>query len=127
MIQSLIRFTVAACAILALSSPGAAQNLEKLQQMKTTGTSLKLETVPQTGKDAEDIVKNLERIKLPTGFKISLYAIVPDARHMAVGPNGVTVFIGTRKTQVWAVTDRKKRRVADEVKPFAPAIDLNIP
>ena len=26
------------------------------------------------------------KVKLPTGFKIDLYAIVPDARHMAVGP-----------------------------------------
>ena len=31
--------------------------------------------------------KNLEKIKLPPGFKIDLYAIVPDARHMAVGPH----------------------------------------
>jgi glucose/arabinose dehydrogenase len=122
-----MRPALAACAILAFGVPAGAQNLEKLQQMKTTGTSLKLETVPQTGKDAEDIVKNLERIKLPPGFKISLYAIVPDARHMAVGPNGVTIFVGTRKTRVWAVTDRKKRRVADEVKPFAPSIDFSIP
>jgi glucose/arabinose dehydrogenase len=127
MMRSPMRPALAACALLAFAVPAQAQNLEKLQQMRTTGTSLKLETVPQTGRDAEDINKSLARIKLPPGFKISLYAIVPDARHMAVGPNGVTIFVGTRKTRVWAVTDRKKRRVADEVKPFAPSIEFNIP
>jgi glucose/arabinose dehydrogenase len=127
MMRSPMRPALAACALLAFAVPAQAQNLEKLQQMRTTGTSLKLETVPQTGRDAEDINKSLARIKLPPGFKISLYAIVPDARHMAVGPNGVTIFVGTRKTRVWAVTDRKKRRVADEVKAFAPSIEFNIP
>jgi glucose/arabinose dehydrogenase len=127
MMRSRMRPALAACALLAFAVPAQAQNLEKLQQMRTTGTSLKLETVPQTGRDAEDINKSLARIKLPPGFKISLYAIVPDARHMAVGPNGVTIFVGTRKTRVWAVTDRKKRRVADEVKAFAPSIEFNIP
>ena len=34
-------------------------------------------------------VQNLENIKLPDGFKIELFAIVPDARHMAVGPQGI--------------------------------------
>jgi hypothetical protein len=41
--------------------------------------------VIQTGPQAETIKKTLERIKLPPGFKISLYALVPGARHMAVG------------------------------------------
>ena len=66
-------------------------------------------------------------IKLPRGFKIGLYAIVPDARHMAVGPQGVVTFVGTRKSKVWAVTDRDKDRVADEVKEFAPSIDVQDP
>ena len=42
---------------------------------------------------------NLESVKLPPGFHIDLYALVPDARHMAVGPQGVVTFVGTRKTQ----------------------------
>ena len=62
---------------------------------------------------------------MPAGFKISLYAIVPDARHMAVGPQGIVTFVGTRKTEVWAVTDRNKDRVADEVKNFAPEKELD--
>jgi glucose/arabinose dehydrogenase len=46
---------------------------------------------------------------------------------MAVGPQGIVVFVGTRKTDVWSVTDRNKDRVADEVKRFAPSLDLVIP
>jgi glucose/arabinose dehydrogenase len=69
----------------------------------------------------------LEKIKLPDGFKISLYAIAPDARHIAVGPQGVAAFVGTRKSDIRVITDRNKDRVADEVKRFAPTIDFAIP
>ena len=77
-------------------------------------------TVEQTGEFADGIRANLEDITLPDGFHIELYAVVPDARHMAVGPQGIVTFVGTRKTEVWAVTDRNKDRKADEVKNFAP-------
>src|SRR6185312_16696942 len=83
--------------------------------------------VPHTGAKADAIKKNLARIKLPRGFKIALYAIVPDARHIAVGPQGVVTFVGTRKSKVWSVTDRAKMRVAEEVKEFAPSISFKIP
>ena len=66
-------------------------------------------------------------MKLPPGFKIDLYAVVPDARHMAVGPNAGVVFVGTRKTNVYSVTDRDKDRVADEVKVYAAPVELKIP
>ena len=82
---------------------------------------------PQTGAKAEAIKKTLAKIKLPKGFKIALYAIVPDARHIAVGPQGIVTFVGTRKSKVWSVTDRAKDRVADEVKEFAPSIEFKIP
>ncbi len=102
-------------------------NLQKLQDFKTTGTPMEIETVPQTGPNAEQLRKNLAKIKLPPGFKIDLYAIVPDARHMAVGPSTGVVFVGTRKTKLWAVTDRNKDRVADEVKAFAPSLAFSVP
>lgn len=101
-------------------------NLEKLSAFKTTGTT-EFTTVEQGGAKAEAINNTLSKIKLPDGFKISLYAIVPDARHMAVGPQGIVTFVGTRKTKVWAVTDRDKDRVADEVKDFAPSLAMAIP
>ncbi len=100
--------------------------LETLGQFKTTGVT-DFSVVEQGGEKAAAISKTLERIKLPKGFKIGLYAIVPDARHMAVGPQGIVVFVGTRKTEVWSVTDRDKNRVADEVKNFAPSLPKAIP
>lgn len=105
----------------------AQDNMKKLENFQSTGANLNMETIPQQGAKAEALRKNLKNIKLPTGFKIDLYAIVPDARHMAVGPSTGIVFVGTRKTQVWAVTDRTKTRVADEVKPFSPSISMKVP
>lgn len=113
----------------AQAQDGKAQmsNLDKLQKFQSTGTSLVLETVDQNTPNADNIRKNLERIKMPPGFKIALFALVPDARHMAIGNNVGTVFVGTRKDRVWAVTDRDRDRVGDEVKVFAPSIDFVIP
>jgi hypothetical protein len=56
----------------------SAGNLEKLSGFKTTGTPMDIPQIPQTGAKAEAIKKNLAKIKLPRGFKIGLYAIVPD-------------------------------------------------
>jgi glucose/arabinose dehydrogenase len=101
-------------------------NLERLSNFQTTGTS-EFEVIEQGGEKAEAIGRILEKVRVPSGFKIELYAIVPDARHMAVGPQGIVTFVGTRKTKVWAVTDRDKDRVADEVKDFAPSLAMAIP
>jgi glucose/arabinose dehydrogenase len=116
-------------AVLAVAVAGtasAAGNLEKLGAFKTTGVT-EFTVIDQTGPNADAIRETLKRIKLPDGFKIDLYAIVPDARHMAVGPQGIVTFVGTRKNEVWAVTDRDKDRVADEVKNFAPSLEKSIP
>ncbi len=101
-------------------------NIERLQSMQSTGVKT-FTTVEQTGEYADGIKKALENVKMPDGFKIELYAVVPDARHIAVGPQGVVTFVGTRKDKVWAVTDRNKDRVADEVKDFAPSLTFTIP
>jgi glucose/arabinose dehydrogenase len=115
---------------LALGAAANAQsdNLETLMQMQVTGTgSDAFAMVEQEGEYADQLRANLENIELPSGFSIDLYAIVPDARHMAVGPQGIATFVGTRKEAVWVVTDRDKNRVADEVKRFAPSIQFAIP
>ncbi|MGQ9370514.1 PQQ-dependent sugar dehydrogenase [Azospirillum sp. ST 5-10] len=119
----------AALAIAVAGSAGAAaaDNLQRLQQFKTTGTPLRIQEVEQSGPRADAIRANLKRVKLPPGFSIDLYAIVPDARHMAVGPNVGVVFVGTRKADAWAVTDRDRNRVADEVKRFAPSVEFKVP
>ncbi len=101
-------------------------NLEKLSNFQSTGTT-DFTFIEQSGDYAEGIRKTLEKITLPPGFKIELYAVVPDARHMAVGPQGIVTFVGTRKDKVWSVTDRNKDRVADEVKDFAPSLVFTIP
>lgn len=101
-------------------------NLEKLSNFQSTGTS-EFTFIEQDGDFAAGIRKNLEAIKLPDGFKIELYAVVPDARHIAIGTQGVVTFVGTRKDKVWSVTDRNKDRVADEVKDFAPSLKFSIP
>ena len=113
----------------ALTSAAWAQevNLQKLQQMKVATTDLNLPVVPQSGRNADAIRENLKRVKLPPGFKIDLYAMVPDARHMAVAPNTNMLFVGTRKTTVWAVTNRTSGDMATEVKSFAPSLKFNNP
>jgi len=105
---------------------GAQDNLEKLSGFKSTGT-VDFEVIPQDPVNSAQLRKNLQAIKLPAGFKIDLFAIVPDARHMAVGPQGVVTIVGTKKTKVWSVTDRNRDRIADEVKEFAPSLTFNIP
>jgi glucose/arabinose dehydrogenase len=117
---------MAGAAALAIAAPAAAETLEKLSAFQKTGIT-EFTVIDQGGQKAENLKKILERIVMPPGFKIDLYAIVPDARHFAVGPQGIVTFVGTRKTDVWAVTDRDKDGVADEVKRFAPSLAFDIP
>jgi glucose/arabinose dehydrogenase len=58
----------------------------------------------------------LERVKLPPGFEISIYASgVKDARSLTLGPNGI-VFVGSRSAgNVYALVDRNQDGKADEV------------
>ena len=123
-----LKVAAAAALSCALALPAAAQqNLEKLKQFRVATTDLNIPTVPQTGRRADAIRNNLKNIKLPPGFKIDLYAIVPDARHMAVAPSTNMLFVSTRKTTVWAVTDRDSDGAADEVKSFAPSLKFTNP
>ena len=114
-------------ASLATAQVAPPANLDKLKQMKVATADLNIPVVPQTGANADAIKENLKRIKLPPGFKVALYAIVPDARHMAVAPNTNMLFVGTRKTTVWSVTNRNSGEMATEVKSFAPSLKFNNP
>jgi glucose/arabinose dehydrogenase len=119
------RRTAAALAcvtLLAAQAQPQGENIDKLKQFKVATTDLNIPVVPQEGRNAEAIRANLKRVKLPPGFRIDLFAVVPDARHMAVAPSTNMIFVGTRKTTVWAVTDRNSDGVADEVKSFAPSL-----
>lgn len=65
----------------------------------------------------------LDTIKLPPGFKISLYADnVPGARSMALSPDG-TLFVGTRGSKVYALPNRNLGKHADEVIVLADHLD----
>jgi glucose/arabinose dehydrogenase len=103
-----------------------ADALETLESFHKTAP-IDWPTVPQTGPKADQVKQNLTKVKLPPGFHIDLYALVPDARHMAVGPQGIVTFVGTRKTKIYAVTDRSRSGVAEEVKEFAPTLPKSIP
>ena len=128
--MKLIKLTSLAVAVAALGATSAyAQdsNLSTLQRMGNTSTNMVIPTVAQEGKNADAIRANLKKVKLPEGFKIDLYAVVPDARYMAVAPSTNMLFVGTRKTTVWAVTNRNNGDAATEVKAFAPSIKFSNP
>ncbi len=73
--------------------------------------------------DPKDI--KLDTIKLPPGFRISLYAEVPGARSMTMGPRG-TLFVGSRDAgAVYAVVDAGDGTHAREVLTLAK--NLNEP
>lgn len=122
--------SLVAAAVLTLGaaqSAQAQQNIDKLKQMKVATTDLNIPLVPQTGPNADQLRENLKRVKLPPGFRIDLYAVVPDARHMAIAPSTNMLFVGTRKTTVWAVTNRNSGPMATEVKSFAPSLKFSNP
>ncbi|MBW4981304.1 PQQ-dependent sugar dehydrogenase [Mameliella sp. CS4] len=107
--------------------PALAQddNMDKLSNMQRTDATFT--HIDQDGDRAEALRSILQHINVPDGFEISLYAVVPDARSMAVAPQGTVTFVGTRKDKVWSVVDRDRNRVADEVMDFAPSVTFDIP
>ena len=112
-----LRLAGIAFCLLALSAPGRGREAERSAVVHVT----------QTGPQAETIKKTLERIMLPPGFKIRLYALVPGARHMAVGPQGKAIFVGTAGTKVYAVSIDASSGAAQEVSEFASAIAMKLP
>ncbi len=66
----------------------------------------------------------LEKIQLPPGFKISIYAYpVRGARSLSLGPKGI-LFVGTRTVgTVYAVVDSNLDHRADEVIPIASGLN----
>ena len=67
----------------------------------------------------------LDKISLPPGFKISVYAgDVPGARSMTLSPNG-TLFVGTRTLgAVYALVDRDRDNAAEEVITLARGLNM---
>ena len=67
---------------------------------------------------------HLDKIKLPVGFTISVFAEVPGARSLTLSPSGI-LYVGTQGNRVYAVIDKDKNGVADEV--YTIASGLNTP
>ena len=66
----------------------------------------------------------IEKLRLPEGFSVSLYAIVENARQMALGGDGV-VYVGSRGAgKVHAVLDIDNNFVADEVVLIADGLEM---
>ena len=67
----------------------------------------------------------LELIKLPSGFNISIYAEgVEDARQMVRGDNG-TLFVGSRRAgKLWAISDMDGDQQADKVRLIDSGLTL---
>ena len=78
---------------------------------------------PAYSVDPQTILNNL---KLPAGFKISIFAAnVPNARSLALGDNGV-VYVGTtRAGKVYAVQDADRNGKAEKI--YTVAQGLNLP
>jgi glucose/arabinose dehydrogenase len=84
------------------------------------------QTVPQDGEVADNIRENLKAIKLPPGFHISLYAVVPSARSIGIDPKTGNAFVGTRKDSVWELHNDGHGK-ADRVISFAPGVGFKDP
>lgn len=118
---------LAACALALSAAAPRPANAASPRAMKVAVADAALAPVAQQGPKAEAIRASLGHIRLPPGFKIELFAVVPQARHMAVSPSGRTVFVGTHSHSVWAVSLRSDGLAVDAVRAFAPSLDFNVP
>jgi len=103
------------------------QNTDKQQERAPIALVSTNSGVPGEFKAITDYAKTLplDKIKLPKGFKISVYAEVPDARSLAMSPSG-TIFVGNRDgDKVYAVKDTNGDQIADL--KFIVASGLNMP
>jgi glucose/arabinose dehydrogenase len=67
----------------------------------------------------------LDQIKLPPGFKIGIYAKLPNPRSMAIGKPPDTVFVGSRHDAIYILRDTNQDGSADGA--MLRAGGLNIP
>lgn len=66
---------------------------------------------------------NLDKIRLPKGFSISVFAEVPNARSMCLSPSGV-LYVGNRSgDKVFAVVDADKNGKAEKVYTIAKGLN----
>jgi glucose/arabinose dehydrogenase len=66
----------------------------------------------------------LERLNLPPGFEIEVFAEVPGARSLAVADGGRRIYVGTRGSDLFAVLDIERDGVADQVVHVATGLKV---
>jgi glucose/arabinose dehydrogenase len=72
---------------------------------------------------AQSPTAQLDKIKLPAGFKIDIFAEVPEARSMAVVPGLNAVFVGNRRgDKVYVAVDADRDGKAEEVRMIASGL-----
>lgn len=64
---------------------------------------------------AQEAQPILSRIKLPPGFKISIFAEVPQARSLTIDGRSGTIYVGSRGETIYSVRDTDADGIADEV------------
>ncbi|WP_159731296.1 sorbosone dehydrogenase family protein [Methylosinus sp. Ce-a6] len=80
---------------------------------------------PAADAHARRVEADLRRIRMPEGFSISLYALVPHARTLAVGRRGEAIFVGTDVRRIHVLTPGGER--AASVETFTPDAPFVIP
>lgn len=107
------------------SSDKADKNDTAAATAKENGTTSATEDGSTAALTAYAATLPLEKIKLPAGFKIEVYAEVDNARSLAISPSGV-VYVGNRNgDKVYAVKDTDGDFKAD--KKWVIASGLNMP
>jgi glucose/arabinose dehydrogenase len=72
-----------------------------------------------------EIEATLRRLKLPEGFTISLYALAPNARTLAIGGEGKAIFVGTDEKRAYVIAPGAEK--AKSVDLLLPAASLVMP
>jgi glucose/arabinose dehydrogenase len=63
-----------------------------------------------------------DRLALPSGFEIEVFAEVPGARSLAVADGGRRIYVGTRDQDLFAVLDTERDGAADSVMHVATGL-----
>lgn len=97
--------------------------LRSVPAILATGFVALCASLPAAAAEKREI--HLDKLNLPEGFKIEVYARdVPNARHMTLGDKG-TLFVGSmREGKVYAIVDKNGDNQADEVKVIAEGLKL---
>jgi glucose/arabinose dehydrogenase len=67
---------------------------------------------------------SLDRLRVPPGFAIEVFAEVPSARSLAVAERGARIYVGTQRDRVFAVLDPERDGRANEVVEVAHGLKV---